>query len=319
MRLFRSPFVKAVTSHLRATPDVNTTKMFTSFLFDQPKTKKGGAKKEQEDDGQSINKNIIDTGRSWKANELRLKSNEDLHKMWYVLLREKNALMADACVYSKISGEKMPQERLQKVEKSMARLQFVVRERKNLRENYRRFLENQYTLQMKEKLNSDYQQERLNQKVNPPVSYALLRTKFDHLQSGKDDLEYIEKHVQKAEQKEKFKKYLREKYAYSKKKIIDPEQMSEERLSKINKDNYIFAFKNSIEEQLKQGQTRLYQEEILRAHVKNWKALDLKQRRVVLDQLNIRRSRDAKSAFVKELNLLAQKIAYEEKNVPQSA
>jgi large subunit ribosomal protein L47 len=54
------------------------------------------------------------------------------------------------------------------------------------------------------------------------------------------------------------------------------------------------------------------QMEILKSHVKNWKSLNLKQRKIILGFLNARRSKDAKAEFRKELKILGQKIAFEE-------
>ena len=51
------------------------------------------------------------------------------------------------------------------------------------------------------------------------------------------------------------------------------------------------------------------QTSILRAHVTNWKSLNLKPRKIILGFLNARRAKDAKSTFVKELKILGQKIA----------
>lgn len=71
----------------------------------------------------------VRVGRSWRKEELRLKSNSDLHKLWYVLLKEKNMLltMEHAC-RENILVFPNP-ERIDKVEDSMENLEDVVRER----------------------------------------------------------------------------------------------------------------------------------------------------------------------------------------------
>ncbi|NXN91648.1 RM47 protein, partial [Rhinopomastus cyanomelas] len=68
-------------------------------------------------------------GDAWKIQQLRVKSSEDLHKLWYVLLKEKNMLLTlqQEC---KVQQRPMPSpERLEKVEKSMKNIDLVVKER----------------------------------------------------------------------------------------------------------------------------------------------------------------------------------------------
>ena len=72
----------------------------------------------------------MNIGRAWKSSELRLKSFDDLHKLWYVLLKEKNALLTEYydCEARNVA---MPhQERLHKVKLSMKRIKGVLTERK---------------------------------------------------------------------------------------------------------------------------------------------------------------------------------------------
>uniref|UniRef100_A0A023FJ27 Large ribosomal subunit protein uL29m n=1 Tax=Amblyomma cajennense TaxID=34607 RepID=A0A023FJ27_AMBCJ len=71
----------------------------------------------------------IRSGKPWSRDELRIKSNSDLHKLWYVLLKEKNMLltMEEA---AKREAELFPNpERIDKVKESMENLEAVVRER----------------------------------------------------------------------------------------------------------------------------------------------------------------------------------------------
>ena len=311
MKLFRTSMLAIARGQFRAVAEAERLKQFSSFFYE--------AKKKQDSEKEEANRNIVDTGRPWRTDELRIKSNEDLHKLWYVLLREKNTLLADACIYEKLAGEKMPQNRLGKVERAMARLQTVVAERKGVRGQFRRHLEHDYAQQLRAKLAAENEAHKLEARISPPITFTLLRAKYAELIKGKDDQEYLQQHVAREVSREKHKQYLREKYDYRRKRVVNAETADPERLGKLGKDDYILTFKNSIEEQLKSNQSRVSQEEILRAHVRNWRMLDLKQRRVVLNYLNARRSRDAKSAFIKELNLLAQKIAYEEKNLTNTS
>ena len=195
----------------------------------------------------------------------------------------------------------------------MSRLQFVLSERKNTREEYRKSLEIKYVEEMKLKLKNEKEKNDFENSISPQISFALLRSKLEALRLGDNSNNYIDNLVSSEEKKKQYKKELREKYSHFKQKSTEAKSENEnEHSSNQENANRILEFRNSIERQLSEGISQISQEEILRTHIKNWRVLDLKQRRVVLDMLNKRRSIDAKSSFVKELNLLAQKIAYEE-------
>ncbi|WCJ36355.1 54S ribosomal protein L4 mitochondrial [Euphorbia peplus] len=68
-------------------------------------------------------------GRSWKASELRLKSWDDLQKLWFVLLKEKNMLMTQRQMLNAQNLRFPNPERLPKVRKSMCRIKHVLTER----------------------------------------------------------------------------------------------------------------------------------------------------------------------------------------------
>lgn len=71
----------------------------------------------------------VKSGAPWTAKQLRTKSNEDLHKLWYVLLKEKNMLLTLEQEAKRQRIQMPSPERIRKVERSMIRLETVVNER----------------------------------------------------------------------------------------------------------------------------------------------------------------------------------------------
>lgn len=69
-------------------------------------------------------------GRSWRTSELRLKSYEDLHRIWFLLLKERNMLLTEKawCKTNRHHWEN-GESNLYKVKRSMARVKGVVGER----------------------------------------------------------------------------------------------------------------------------------------------------------------------------------------------
>ncbi|ELU15648.1 hypothetical protein CAPTEDRAFT_219435 [Capitella teleta] len=71
----------------------------------------------------------VKTGRPWRCDELRLKSNTDLHKLWYVLLKERNMVMTMQAEYKRQCEVFPSPERIEKLEESMENVLEVIKER----------------------------------------------------------------------------------------------------------------------------------------------------------------------------------------------
>ena len=68
-------------------------------------------------------------GRPWTAAELRLKSFDDLHKLWFVCLKERNLVLSDRLYLKQIGQAVADTSRLSKVKLTMARIKVVLGER----------------------------------------------------------------------------------------------------------------------------------------------------------------------------------------------
>eukprot|EP01016_Furgasonia_blochmanni_P031845 TRINITY_DN3286_c0_g2_i1.p1 TRINITY_DN3286_c0_g2~~TRINITY_DN3286_c0_g2_i1.p1 ORF type:complete len:277 (+),score=54.39 TRINITY_DN3286_c0_g2_i1:103-933(+) len=210
----------------------------------------------------------------------------------------------------KVFGGIGQQGRFGKVKVSMARLLTVVNERKKVREEYRRHLEEEYL----EKKRAEYMKQlradeeaKNNQVRVPQITAELLRAKYRDLKRSVDNLDYIKEAVEGEIRKEVLKKDLDERFDYKKKRVV----AADEQVPAAEEGNVIRKFESGIEEQLRTGRLKISQEEVLRSHVRNWRMLNLRQKRILLGFINARRAKDAREEFLKELDLLGQKIAYD--------
>ncbi len=192
----------------------------------------------------------------------------------------------------------------------MARLLTVINERKKICEDYRKQLEDEYIEKQRkvyeEKLVAEGKKKESEPYV-PQITRQLIQAKYRDLKRGIDNTNYIKEAIQIEKTKADLKKSLFDKYDYKNKKIAK----IDEKIDESQKGSVIKEFKSGIKEQISAENYKISQEEVLRSHIKNWKMLNLKQRRIVLGFLNARRSTDAKSEFLKELNMLGQKLAYD--------
>lgn len=76
----------------------------------------------------------VSTGRAWTVADLRRKSFDDLHKLWYVLYKERNLLLSEKekvrRVGRPIGG--LEEHRYTKVKRSMAAIKHVLSERQKI-------------------------------------------------------------------------------------------------------------------------------------------------------------------------------------------
>lgn len=81
-------------------------------------------------------------GRAWSADELRRKSFEDLHKLWFVLLKELNLLSTQRAEATRMGQRWFGMHRMYKCRLSMARIKTVLSERQSLHEQSVRLTRN---------------------------------------------------------------------------------------------------------------------------------------------------------------------------------
>nr|XP_034186866.1 39S ribosomal protein L47, mitochondrial [Osmia lignaria] len=126
-KLFTTLSLSPIVSPISSPVYIRRVPTFRCALFHS--TSKRNDLMEFFDDKKNWGEDKVQVGRSWEIDELRLKSNEDLHKLWFVLLKERNMLLTMEEAYKQEWKYFPNPERIDKVEDSMVNLETVVRER----------------------------------------------------------------------------------------------------------------------------------------------------------------------------------------------
>lgn len=160
---------------------------------------------------------------------------------------------------------------------SMARLLTIVNERKRLRNEYRKHLEDEYIAGKKAEEAAQRREAAVKAGEKPPPTPEELKVMLN----------------------QRFEK---------KQKAI--EKKMEEMKDKVQKgDTAISPLLNDDDLKLISTlQTKLSQQDILKMYVKNWGELDLRQRRKVMAHIQAQRAMHAKEVFLKELAAIGRKF-----------
>lgn len=234
-------------------------------------------------------------GRAWKPSELRLKSHLDLHKLWYVLLKEKLALQSDKYYCIRMKSRFFGNGNLYKVKLSMARLLTVVHERAIVANNFRSLLEDKYIMvdRFKKEASEDSLENfpLLEPEANILQLPAPEKEKSSPIGPAKENQEIEDAKL------EKTKRDLG---------VFPPSQTRfKTKDSPLSKRNKAFFLRE---------RRKMPQKRILEQYVRNWRELSVPQRKIVLSKVNALRSKNAKEIILKELYAIAQSQKHKENN-----
>lgn len=240
-------------------------------------------------------KEVTPIGRSWKAEELRLKSDADLHKLWYVLLKEKIALKSDLylCNQQTLTFHMPLRKGIQKVSTSMTRLRSVVGERATLRNNFYTFLEFYF-------IRKAQMAEETNLKKEDPKA-----DKEKEEEKKEEDADTTQIVAQKKKKKVVIRGAIEDKS-----KKLDEVKLDNKVKEKIESKKFTVLTKR---EQIQvKDLTKDYKDkkEVLKSYIKNYQMLKGGEMRRVYNLVQKARAHTARDIFSKEMKAISYKLKH---------